>query len=121
MVVATIALQTHDTHHTLAIAPPAAGWSLRGTIRVPGDKSISHRSLMLGAIAQGKTQIQGLLLGEDPRSTAHCFRAMGAQISDLNVDHVEVEGIGLGNLREPSDVLDAGNSGTTMRLMLGIL
>ncbi len=121
MVVATIALQTHDTHHTLAIAPPAAGWSLQGTIRVPGDKSISHRSLMLGAIAQGKTQIQGLLLGEDPRSTAHCFRAMGAQISDLNVDHVEVEGIGLGNLREPSDVLDAGNSGTTMRLMLGIL
>lgn len=76
---------------------------------------------MLGAIATGETQIRGLLLGEDPRSTAACFRAMGAIISDLNSDLVTVQGIGLGKLREPVDVLDAGNSGTTMRLMLGLL
>jgi len=76
---------------------------------------------MLGAIAQGETQIQGLLLGGDPRSTANCFRAMGAEISELNTELVQVQGIGLGQLSEPVDVLDAGNSGTTMRLMLGIL
>lgn len=76
---------------------------------------------MLGAIATGETQIQGLLLGEDPRSTAACFQAMGATISELNTERVQVQGIGLGNLQEPSTVLDAGNSGTTMRLMLGLL
>lgn len=76
---------------------------------------------MLGAIATGETQIQGLLLGEDPRSTAACFRAMGATISELNSELVTVQGIGLGQLREPVDVLNAGNSGTTMRLMLGLL
>ncbi len=76
---------------------------------------------MLGALAEGTTTIQGLLLGEDPRSTAACFTAMGAQISDLNTELVTVTGIGLGQLQEPVNVLDAGNSGTTMRLMLGIL
>lgn len=76
---------------------------------------------MLGALASGETQIQGLLLGEDPRSTASCFRAMGAEISPLNTELVKVKGIGLGQLQEPVDILDAGNSGTTIRLMLGIL
>lgn len=76
---------------------------------------------MLGALAEGETLIHGLLLGEDPRSTAKCFQMMGAKISDLNTDTVRVQGIGLGNLLEPVDVLDAGNSGTTLRLMLGIL
>jgi 3-phosphoshikimate 1-carboxyvinyltransferase len=76
---------------------------------------------MLGAIASGETQIQGLLLGEDPCSTAACFQAMGATISNLNVDPVRVQGVGLGNLQEPSTILDAGNSGTTIRLMLGLL
>jgi len=103
------------------IERPPFGLSLQGTIRVPGDKSISHRALMLGAIAQGETQIQGLLLGEDPRSTAECFRALGAKISELNTEQVIVQGIGLGQLSEPIDVLHAGNSGTTLRLMLGIL
>lgn len=88
---------------------------------MPGDKSISHRALMLGALAEGETIIQGLLLGEDPRSTAECFRAMGAQISPLNETEVRVQGLGLGQLQEPLDVLNAGNSGTTLRLMLGIL
>ena len=105
----------------LTITPPASGLALRGRIRVPGDKSISHRSLMLGALAQGETVIHGLLLGEDPRSTARCFRAMGATISELNTETVRVEGIGLEQLLEPIDVLEAGNSGTTLRLMLGIL
>jgi 3-phosphoshikimate 1-carboxyvinyltransferase len=95
--------------------------SLHGTIQVPGDKSISHRALMLGAIAQGETTIEGLLLGEDPRSTAQCFRALGAQISDLNTQLVRVQGVGLRHLQEPTDILDCGNSGTTMRLMMGIL
>jgi 3-phosphoshikimate 1-carboxyvinyltransferase len=76
---------------------------------------------MLGALAEGETTIEGLLLGEDPRSTAACFRAMGAEISDLNTQLVRVRGIGLGQLLEPVDVLNAGNSGTTLRLMLGIL
>jgi 3-phosphoshikimate 1-carboxyvinyltransferase len=106
---------------TLTIQKPASGLSLTGRIRVPGDKSISHRALMLGAIASGETTIEGLLLGEDPRSTAKCFSLMGAQISSLNAERVTVRGVGIGQLEEPIEVLDAGNSGTTMRLMLGIL
>jgi 3-phosphoshikimate 1-carboxyvinyltransferase len=109
-----------NPHQTLTIAPPP-DLALRGTVQIPGDKSISHRALMLGALAEGETRIQGLLLGEDPRSTAACFQAMGAEISALNETEVWVRGVGLGNLLESANVLDAGNSGTTMRLMLGIL
>ena len=119
-IVINLETQANSSDH-LIIQRPASGLSLQGRIRVPGDKSISHRALMLGAIAQGETQIQGLLLGEDPRSTAACFRALGAEISELNPELVKVKGIGLGNFQEPLDVLDAGNSGTTMRLMLGLL
>lgn len=117
----SVALQPNQTHQDLVINPDTATTSLSGTIQIPGDKSISHRALMLGAIAQGTTTIHGLLLGEDPRSTAACFTAMGAKISELTTDTVTVAGIGLGNLQEPNGVLDAGNSGTTMRLMLGLL
>nr|WP_309742547.1 3-phosphoshikimate 1-carboxyvinyltransferase [Chamaesiphon sp. OTE_20_metabat_361] len=116
-----INLQPLDRHHSLTVTPPASGISLQGTLQIPGDKSISHRALMLGALAEGETTIRGLLLGEDPRSTAACFTAMGAQISELNTELVTVTGIGLGQLQEPVNILDAGNSGTTMRLMLGIL
>ncbi|MDD1413303.1 3-phosphoshikimate 1-carboxyvinyltransferase [Dolichospermum sp. ST_con] len=119
-VVITLQTQANSSDH-LIIQRSFAGLSLQGCIQVPGDKSISHRALMLGAIAEGETQIQGLLLGEDPRSTAACFRALGAEISELNTELVKVKGIGLGNFQEPIDVLDAGNSGTTMRLMLGLL
>lgn len=115
-----ITLQPVDRHQSLTVNPPA-GVSLQGTLQIPGDKSISHRALMLGALAEGETKIRGLLLGEDPRSTAAWFTAMGAQISELNTELVTVTGIGLGQLQEPVTVLDAGNSGTTMRLMLGIL
>ncbi|WP_317133858.1 hypothetical protein [Leptolyngbya sp. PCC 6406] len=113
--------ETPADHQTLTVTPPLQGVVLTGRLRVPGDKSISHRALMLGAIATGKTRIQGLLLGEDPRSTAACFRAMGVEISDLEQDWITVQGVGLGHLQEPDTVLDAGNSGTTLRLMLGLL
>jgi 3-phosphoshikimate 1-carboxyvinyltransferase len=114
---------------TIQSTPEATTWQfqpqgvagLKGRIQVPGDKSISHRALMLGALAQGETQIQGLLLGEDPCSTAACFRALGATVSELNTKWVTVQGAGLGQLQEPDQVLDAGNSGTTLRLMMGIL
>ncbi|MEM6254943.1 MAG: 3-phosphoshikimate 1-carboxyvinyltransferase [Cyanobacteria bacterium P01_D01_bin.156] len=113
-------IHTDDTsHQTWAIT--SGGRGLKGRLHVPGDKSISHRSLMLGALASGETRIKGLLLGEDPRSTAACFRAMGADISDLEAEWITVKGLGVGQLQEPNGVLDAGNSGTTLRLMLGLL
>ncbi|HGY5538042.1 MAG TPA: 3-phosphoshikimate 1-carboxyvinyltransferase, partial [Prochlorococcus sp.] len=99
-----------------------AGGGLSGTVRVPGDKSISHRALLFGAIAEGLTTIEGLLPAEDPISTAACLRAMGATISPIHAGQtVRVEGVGLDGLQEPEEVLDCGNSGTTMRLMLGLL
>ncbi len=110
-----------NNQSNLTIQPPASGLYLRGSLSIPGDKSISHRALMLGALAQGETQIQGLLLGEDIISTANCLRSLGAEISDLTAETVLVTGRGLGQFQEPLDVLNAGNSGTTMRLMLGIL
>ncbi len=116
-----ITLNSIGNQQDLMIDPPSSELALQGTLTIPGDKSISHRALMLGAIAQGETTIEGLLLGEDPRSTAACFRGMGAEISPLNNQSITVKGVGLGNLKEPLDVLDAGNSGTTMRLMLGLL
>ncbi len=99
-----------------------AGGSLRGRVRVPGDKSISHRALLFGAIAEGETRIEGLLPAEDPLSTAACLRAMGVEVSEIRAgEPVLVRGVGLDGLQEPADVLDCGNSGTTMRLMLGLL
>ena len=116
-----ITINSYNSQQQLVIEPPKTGLALQGNLSVPGDKSISHRALMLGAIAQGETRIQGLLLGEDPRSTARCLRAMGANISELNPQEVVIDGVGNGNLQEPTAVLDAGNSGTTVRLMLGLL
>ncbi len=112
---------TTNAHQQDLIINSSAKLSVKGKITIPGDKSISHRALMLGAIASGETTIKGLLLGEDPRSTAECFRSLGAEISELNTELVKVKGIGLGNFQEPIDILNAGNSGTTMRLMLGLL
>ncbi|MEN9767367.1 3-phosphoshikimate 1-carboxyvinyltransferase [Vulcanococcus sp.] len=99
-----------------------AGRSLKGRVQVPGDKSISHRSLLFGAIAEGTTTIEGLLPAEDPLSTAACLRAMGVKVSAIETGQVvQVEGVGLDGFQEPESVLDCGNSGTTMRLMLGLL
>ncbi len=100
----------------------SGGGSLRGTVGVPGDKSVSHRALLFGAIAEGETRIEGLLPAEDPLSTAACLRAMGVSVSAIRAgEPVLVQGVGLDGLQEPADVLDCGNSGTTMRLMLGLL
>lgn len=97
---------------------PAA--SVRGEIIVPGDKSISHRSIMLGAIANGVTTVRGFLRGGDNMSTMHAFRAMGVEIND-DGETVRISGRGLHGLKEPGNVLDCGNSGTTIRLITGLL
>ncbi|BDG36547.1 3-phosphoshikimate 1-carboxyvinyltransferase [Saccharococcus caldoxylosilyticus] len=94
--------------------------SLQGIIHVPGDKSISHRAVMLGAMARGTTTIENFLPGEDCLSTIDCFRKMGVVIHQ-DGSHVVVEGKGRDGLQEPSDILHVGNSGTTARLLLGIL
>ncbi|OXS80270.1 3-phosphoshikimate 1-carboxyvinyltransferase [Domibacillus enclensis] len=94
--------------------------SLGGTIEVPGDKSISHRSIMFGALAEGTTTIRHFLKGEDCLSTIDCFRKLGVQIDETK-DEIIVHGAGWDGLKEPSAILDTGNSGTTTRLMLGIL
>src|SRR3984957_14265032 len=94
---------------------------LKGTVRVPGDKSISHRALMLGALAVGRTEISGLLEGEDVLRTAAAMRAMGAGVERLAEGRWRVDGVGIGGLVEPADVLDLGNSGTAARLLLGVL
>lgn len=93
---------------------------ISGVISVPGDKSISHRAVMLAAISKGKTIVEGFLNGQDCLRTIDCFRAMGIQI-DQQGQTVVIEGKGLRGLREPQDILDAGNSGTTIRLLTGIL
>ena len=93
---------------------------IQGNIRVPGDKSISHRGVMLSGISEGKGVIEGFLPGEDCRRTIACFRGLGIEIEDSG-SQIIVHGKGLKGLREPEDVLDAGNSGTTLRLLSGIL
>ncbi len=93
---------------------------LKGEIKVPGDKSISHRGVMFGAISKGTTELTGFLDGADCRSTISCFRRMGVDITQEH-DHVLIKGVGLHGLKAPSDVLDVGNSGTTTRLISGIL
>ena len=94
--------------------------SLRGEITVPGDKSISHRAIMFGSIAKGTTEITGFLNSADCHSTIGCFRQMGISIIEIG-DKVLVEGKGMRGLSAPTDILDAGNSGTTTRLISGIL
>jgi 3-phosphoshikimate 1-carboxyvinyltransferase len=103
----------------LVAARPRA--PLSGMIRVPGDKSISHRALMLGALAVGRTQISGLLEGEDVQATAAAINALGAHASPTGDGRWVVNGVGIGGLIEPEDLLDLSNSGTSARLLLGIL
>ena len=96
------------------------GGSVTGSFRVPGDKSISHRSIILASIAQGTTRISGFLEGEDSLNTLAAFRAMGVPI-ERDGNQIIVQGVGLHGLRKPDTVLQMGNSGTAMRLMLGLL
>ena len=98
------------------IATVRGARKLSGEVRLPGDKSISHRALILGAIADGTSSLRGLSHGEDVRSTAACMRALGVE-----VDESSVAGRGVGGLRQASGPLDCGNSGTTMRLLAGLL
>ncbi|MDB5363633.1 MAG: aroA [Rhodospirillales bacterium] len=101
------------------IARPSGG--LTGTVRVPGDKSMSHRALILGALAVGRTSIKGLLDGADVRATAAAVRALGATVTRHGDGLWTVDGVGVGGLMEPAQVLDLGNSGTGARLLMGLL
>ncbi len=105
--------------HPMTSARPAR--PLTGTIAVPGDKSISHRALMFGALAVGETRVTGLLTGEDVLRTAAAMRALGAEVAHDPDGTWRVAGRGIGGLTEPEDVLDMGNSGTAARLLCGIL
>jgi 3-phosphoshikimate 1-carboxyvinyltransferase len=102
---------------SITIKPASA---INGEITVPGDKSISHRSIMLGAIANGTTTVRGFLRGGDNMATMGAFRSMGVQIED-DGKTVVIQGKGLHGLNEPGDVIDCGNSGTTIRLITGLL
>ncbi|MDG1438486.1 MAG: 3-phosphoshikimate 1-carboxyvinyltransferase [Emcibacteraceae bacterium] len=95
--------------------------ALRGNVTVPGDKSISHRSLIMGALAIGESVISGLLEGEDVLGTAAALKALGADIYKDDEGHWHVHGVGIGGLSEPSAPLDMGNSGTGVRLMMGLV
>ncbi|QQS55042.1 MAG: 3-phosphoshikimate 1-carboxyvinyltransferase [Candidatus Competibacteraceae bacterium] len=106
------------TDLTFTIEP---GGALRGRLRVPGDKSISHRAIMLGALAEGTTAVTGFLEGEDCLATLRAFRAMGVRIDGPDQGRVTVHGVGRHGLHAPTEPLDMGNSGTSMRLMSGIL
>jgi 3-phosphoshikimate 1-carboxyvinyltransferase len=92
---------------------------LQGRVRVPGDKSISHRALIFGALAVGETRISGLLEGDDVLHTGNAMRALGAQVERTGEGAWRIHGVGVGGLRTPADVLDFGNSGTGCRLVLG--
>ena len=94
---------------------------LRGDFAVPGDKSISHRAIMFASLAKGESRIRGLLRGEDCLSTLQAFQCLGIEVIEKADDELIIQGRGLEGLREPADVIDCGNSGTTMRLMSGIL
>lgn len=97
------------------------GGALRGRLRVPGDKSISHRAIMLGSLAEGVTEVHGFLEGEDSLATLEAFRAMGVRIEGPEQGKVLIHGVGLHGLRRPAGPLYLGNSGTSMRLLAGLL
>ena len=94
---------------------------LRGVAEVPGDKSISHRSLILGALSVGETRVTGLLEGQDVLDTAKAMRAFGAEVTRLGAGDWSVHGVGVGGFAEPADVIDCGNSGTGVRLIMGAM
>ena len=95
--------------------------ALKGEVRVPGDKSISHRALMIGAVAVGRTRIDGLLEGEDVLCTAEALRRLGVTVTRIDAATYEVSGVGVGGLAQPEQILDMGNSGTGARLLVGLI
>ncbi|MCK5725225.1 MAG: 3-phosphoshikimate 1-carboxyvinyltransferase [Thiotrichaceae bacterium] len=98
-----------------------ANGTLTGTLRVPGDKSISHRSIMLGSLAEGETKVSGFLNGEDCLATLNAFRSMGVKITEHDATSLTITGVGLHGLKPAEHDLDMGNSGTSMRLMSGLM
>ena len=106
---------------SLSIATVAPARRLNGTLRVPGDKSISHRYALLAALAEGVSSISHYAPGADCRSTLMCLRALGVEVREDGREAITVVGRGFGGLRSPAGPLDAGNSGTTMRLLAGVL
>ncbi|MBI5628424.1 MAG: 3-phosphoshikimate 1-carboxyvinyltransferase, partial [Candidatus Rokubacteria bacterium] len=94
---------------------------LRGEVTVPGDKSISHRAALFGALAAGRTEISGFLEGEDCLATLKAVRALGVEVIRKGAGHYLLDGGGLAALVEPDDIIDCGNSGTTARLLIGVL
>jgi 3-phosphoshikimate 1-carboxyvinyltransferase len=109
-----------------AAAEPAplvarAGGPLRGVAAIPGDKSVSHRALILGALAVGETRVSGLLEGQDVLDTARAMRAFGAEVERVGPGDWRIRGVGVGGFAEPSDVIDCGNSGTGVRLIMGAM
>jgi 3-phosphoshikimate 1-carboxyvinyltransferase len=110
-----------SSHATPIPMTSAACGPLSGVADVPGDKSISHRSLILGAMAVGETRISGLLEGEDVLDTAAAMRAFGAEVTDLGNGNWSVHGVGVGGFGEPDGVIDCGNSGTSVRLIMGAM
>ena len=94
---------------------------LSGEAHVPGDKSVSHRALILGALSVGETRISGLLEGQDVLDTARAMRAFGAEVTDLGQGRWSVQGVGVGGFAEPDQVIDCGNSGTGVRLIMGAM
>lgn len=111
-------MSNHGTPRPMMSSPCGP---LRGTARVPGDKSISHRALILGALSVGKTEISGLLEGQDVLDTARAMRAFGAEVTDHGGGQWSVHGVGVGGFAEPDQVIDCGNSGTGVRLIMGAM
>jgi len=109
---------TETTERRFIVEP---GGTLTGTLEVPGDKSISHRAVMLGAIAEGETAVSGFLDGDDAMATLAALRALGVVIEGPEQGRLRIQGVGLSGLREASGALDLGNSGTSMRLLAGLL
>ena len=114
-----------SSHHSSAAAPAPLSASacrpLKGRVRAPGDKSISHRSLIFGLLAIGETRVSGMLEGEDVIRTAEAARALGATVTRDGPGEWRVSGVGVGGLMQPSDTLDFGNAGTGSRLMMGVI
>lgn len=110
---------SHDSSPQPLTAAPGA--PLRGRLRPPGDKSISHRSMILGLLSQGETRVEGLLEGDDVLRTAAAAKALGAGVERLGPGRWRVQGVGIGGLGDPADVLDFGNAGTGSRLMMGVV
>jgi len=104
----------------MEIAVEGINW-LEGQISVPGDKSISHRAIILGAISQGETKVHNFLMAQDCQSTLECMLALGAKIEIANQSLIKIKGVGLNGLKKPHSTLDVGNSGTTIRLLTGLL